>query len=64
MTNLTKMWHKIKCWLSKKLKKDWHDWEIVSECQSEYEPDLISGVEICRCCGDVRFYSRGRKKDE
>ena len=52
------------CWLGDLLKKDWHDWETVSECQSEYEPDLISGVEICRCCGAVRFYSRGRREDE
>lgn len=52
------VWSKLIHWFG------WHDYEIVSECQSEYEPDLISGVEICRCCGAVRFYSRGRREDE
>lgn len=58
------MWQKIKCFFANLFRvMRWHDWETVSETQSEYEPDLISGVEICRCCGTVRFYSRGRRNE-
>lgn len=55
------MIQKIKCWLAKRLKKKhhWHAWEEQYAQRNEYEPSLINGADVCKCCGEVCFGTRG-----
>lgn len=39
------------CCLGDFLGKDWHEWVLVSEQKSEYEPDNIYTQEYCKHCG-------------
>lgn len=60
------MWQKIKCFFAELFKvMKWHDWETVSETKSEYEPELVNGIFVCKCCGKIAFYTRlkGEKDD-
>ena len=43
------------CWLGNLLKKDWHEWVLISEETSEYEPDNIYTQEYCKHCGAVLY---------
>lgn len=45
------MIRRLLCWLGDLLGKDWHEWVLISEQQSEYEPDNIYTQEYCKHCG-------------
>lgn len=49
------MIRRLLCWLGDLLGRDWHKWENDFEVKSEYEPELIHGVDICRYCEKVKL---------
>ena len=61
------LFRRLRCWLGDLLKKDWHNWEILSEQASEYEPELLYKQERCQNCGKFMYgtyYCKKDKKDD
>lgn len=54
------------CWFGDLLGKDWHEWVLISEETSEYEPDNIYTQEYCKHCGAFLYgtKSRGEKRND
>ena len=59
------MIRRLFCWLGDRLHKDWHEWVLVSEERSEYEPENLYTQEYCKHCGKFVYGTKpcGKARD-
>lgn len=56
------MIRRLLCWLGDLLGKDWHEWVLISEERSEYEPENLYTQEYCKHCGKFIYSTRINNK--